>query len=496
MGTTATRPSSDSIDSGLVLEPSRLNQLVVKAEYAVRGKLYEAAVKRAATGAEVIYTNVGNPQALGQKPITFFRQVLSLVSWPGQLEDPRTADIFPPDAVARAKKYLSVIPGGTGAYQDSRGNAYIRQEVADFLGRRDGYPGKADEIFLTDGASMGITLTMRLTIRDSRDAILLPIPQYPLYSATVTVLGGSQTGYYLDEANGWALNVEELERAVKEGRQAGKIIRGVVVINPGNPTGQCLTRENIEAIVRFCKREHICIFADEVYQENVFNPTRPFVSFRKVILDMGIEAAGVECFSFHSASKGSNGECGRRAAYFECLGIHPVAKDNIYKMMSMNLSTNVDGQLFCGLMVNPPRPGDASYELYNRERESIIASMARRADRISRAFNSLEGVSSNRVDGAMYAFPRIALPTGVVKAATKAGVAPDVFYCLNLLEETGICCIPGSGFGQADGTMHFRTTILPPEEKFDDIIHRFTTFHSRFIRSFDDSGRPLRAAKL
>lgn len=89
------------------------------------------------------------------------------------------------------------------------------------------------------------------------------------------------------------------------------------------------------------------------------------------------------------------------------------------------------------------------------------------------------------LQGALYAFPRIELPEGALKAAEKEGTAPDLFYCLELLHATGICAVPGSGFGQQEGTFHFRTTILPPEEDMPRVIDLFTEFHKSFLQKYD-----------
>jgi glutamate--glyoxylate aminotransferase len=88
-------------------------------------------------------------------------------------------------------------------------------------------------------------------------------------------------------------------------------------------------------------------------------------------------------------------------------------------------------------------------------------------------FNSLQGVSCNATEGAMYAFPRLSLPPRALEAARKAGRAPDAFYCLRLLEATGIVAVPGSGFGQAEGSFHLRTTILPREERMAEFVQKF-----------------------
>ncbi len=167
----------------------------------------------------------------------------------------------------------------------------------------------------------------------------------------------------------------------------------------------------------------------------------------------------------------------------------------IYKMASINLSPNLTGQVALGIMVNPPKPGDPSYESFYQEKRDLISSLQRRARRITDAFNSLEGVVCQETEGAMYCFPRISIPPAAIDAARSMGKAPDLLYCLELLEQTGICCVPGSGFNQIPGTAHFRTTILPPEDNFDEIIARFRTFHEGFMRKYGRSG-PAQRSKL
>ena len=116
------------------------------------------------------------------------------------------------------------------------------------------------------------------------------------------------------------------------------------------------------------------------------------------------------------------------------------------------------------LVVNPPKPGEPSYDSWQAEKNMTLSSLARRAKLVAETLNSIPGFSCNTVQGAMYAFPQIILPEKAIQAAEEAGQAADVFYAFNLLEETGICVIPGTGFGQMPRTFHFRTTILPQVE--------------------------------
>ena len=118
------------------------------------------------------------------------------------------------------------------------------------------------------------------------------------------------------------------------------------------------------------------------------------------------------------------------------------------------------------------------------QKAGIIASLRRRAHIMTDGFNSLEGVTCNFTEGAMYSFPQLHLPAKAIAAAKAAGKAPDVFYCLKLVEATGISTVPGSGFGQKEGTFHLRTTILPSEEKMKDVVQRLQTFHKKFMDEY------------
>lgn len=112
--------------------------------------------------------------------------------------------------------------------------------------------------------------------------VMIPIPQYPLYSASLAEYNMAQIGYYLDEANNWALDISELKRSINEARSNGVVPRALVVINPGNPTGSVLSEDNIKGIIKFAHDENLFLFADEVYQDNVYAEGCKFFSFKKV----------------------------------------------------------------------------------------------------------------------------------------------------------------------------------------------------------------------
>uniref|UniRef100_A0A7N0TE78 Aminotransferase class I/classII large domain-containing protein n=1 Tax=Kalanchoe fedtschenkoi TaxID=63787 RepID=A0A7N0TE78_KALFE len=471
------------------LDYDSINENVKKAQYAVRGELYLRASELQKEGKKIIFTNVGNPHALGQKPLTFPRQVVALCQAPFLLDDPNVGLVFPADAIARAKHYLSLTSGGLGAYSDSRGLPGIRKEVAEFIERRDGYPSDPELIFLTDGASKGVMQILSTIIRGPGDGILVPVPQYPLYSAAISLYGGSLVPYYLEETENWALDINNLRQSVAKARSNGISVRAMVIINPGNPTGQCLSIDNLKEILRFCYRESIVLLGDEVYQQNIYQDERPFISSRKVLLDMGPPISKeVQLVSYHTVSKGYWGECGQRGGYFEMTNIPPETVDEIYKVASISLSPNVPGQIFMGLMVNPPKPGDISYLKFELESKGILESLRRRARMMTDGFNSCKNVICNFTEGAMYSFPQIKLPPKAIEAAKRAGKVPDVFYCLKLLEATGISTVPGSGFGQKEGVFHLRTTILPAEEDMPGIMESFKKFNDAFMTQYEDRG--------
>ncbi|KAK6632769.1 hypothetical protein RUM43_013540 [Polyplax serrata] len=468
-----------------------MNENIIRLEYAVRGpivirageieKELEQGVNKPFT--EVLKANIGDCHAMGQEPITFFRQVLALVSLPSLLDDPS----FPEDAKQRARGVLKGCKGGSvGSYTDSIGIEIIRKHVAEFIERRDGIPSDYANIVLSAGASDGIKNVLKImnqSVNQKRPGVMVPIPQYPLYSATLAEFNMHQIGYYLDEAKGWGLDVNELQRAVDDAKNVSAP-RAIVVINPGNPTGQVLSRENIEEIIRFAHREGLFILADEVYQDNIYAAGSKFYSFKKVLTEMGPPYSEMELASFMSCSKGYMGECGLRGAYFEIINMCPQVKAQLLKAISAMLCPTTLGQTVVECIVNPPREGEPSYPVYKKEREAVLAELKKRAKMVADTFNSIPGMSCNEVQGAMYAFPQMKLPPKAIEAAKKEGKAPDTFYALQLLESTGICIVPGSGFGQKPGTFHFRTTILPQTEKLKVMLETFRSFHVKFVKEY------------
>jgi len=468
----------------------KLPKHVVECEYAVRGAVLlkaEELQRKLADPAErlpfsrIVPCNIGNPQAVGQRPLKFHREVLSCLADP---ELVTKDNLFADDVRERAGRYLSGIHDGkAGAYSHSKGHLVFRKEVAEWLTARDSMETDPEDIFLTDGASAAVKMVMQLAVGGPQDGVLLPIPQYPLYSATMTLLGGQSVGYFLNEEAGWGIDIEELERSVSEFRKSGGNPRAIVVINPGNPTGQILSRDVMEGVLKFAERERLMVMADEVYQDNVHVDHKNFVSFRSLAKELG---STVEVFSFHSVSKGVTGECGLRGGMLHCYNVHPLVIEQMYKLASISLCSNVLGQALMASIVHAPPEGAPSRAVFDQERSEIRAALKRKAKRVTERLNAIEGISCQPIEGAMYAFPKVNIEGATLKKAIAASKPADLIYCMEMVERTGIVTVPGSGFGQRPGTFHFRMTILPDEATLETVLDDIERFHGEHAKGWSN----------
>jgi aspartate/methionine/tyrosine aminotransferase len=475
-----------------MLNQSALNPNLLRSEYAVRGPIVQRAQQLEEQGKRIIYCNIGNPQALKQPPLTYIRQVLSLLEYPSLLEHPGTKGLYPRDVLNRVTSLLQKYPLGTGAYSQSPGIPFVRQAVADFISRRDGIPATRENIIMTDGASKGAQAVLMSLLKNPSDGFMIPIPQYPLYSATISLYGGTQIGYFLDEENSWQLNEAILTESIDGAKRRGIHPVGIAVINPGNPTGAVLSEANIRMVIAFARRHELAIIADEVYQENVYAVKSGFHSFARVMHEMG--EPEVTLFSLHSVSKGFFGECGHRGGYMEIRNVPDDVRAEFIKLQSISLCANLPGQFVSYLMVQPPQPGDESYDQYLAEKNAILHELKIKAEILGAGINAIEGMSLDNPQGAMYAFVRFELPPargvdpGAMSHVERLAFESqrDTDYCMALLEETGICVVPGSGFGQRPGTLHFRTTFLPPRDEIESFVTKLKSFHEQYVKELEE----------
>lgn len=393
------------------LNIDNINPHVKEAKYAVRGELaikseeYRAQLKKSdpPTPPEsplpfgtVISANIGNPQQLDQKPITFFRQVLAILEYPPLLENEQALKdgfSYKQDAIDRARWLLKEV-NSVGAYSASAGVPAIKQSIAKFIERRDGFPTDPANVYLSAGASSGVNTLMHVICAKPETGILVPIPQYPLYTATLSLLNARCVPYLLDEAKAWGTDLSVIKESYENALKEGTDVRAIVVINPGNPTGASLSAEDVKAVLEFAAEKNLVVLADEVYQTNVF--IGKFTSFKKVLCEMQRDNPDkyqtVELASLNSISKGMVGECGHRGGYFELIGFDKEVQAQIFKFISIMLCPPVIGQCLVELMVHPPVEGDPSFELYENEYNAIKDGLKTRATALYEAFEKMEGV--------------------------------------------------------------------------------------------------------
>ena len=466
----------------------QVNQNILEMEYAVRGPIPQRAAKLKAAGQDIIFCNIGNPQALGQPPLSYYRQVISLLEEPSKIarereikslfeENPFTnlhdEDFIADEILDLSQEILRKTGRGLGAYTESKGFNFVREAIADFINKRDkldlGLRADPNNIFLTNGASDGAKRILDLLIAKKTDGVMIPIPQYPLYSATIKMFGGTQINYYPDEENDWALNLEILETGYAQAVSEGVDVKAIVVINPGNPTGAILDETSVHEVVNFAKKHGIAIIADEVYQENLYG--REFLSFAKALG----KVETVPLFSLHSISKGFYGECGHRGGYLEVRNAPMIAGtelnfiDLLLKQASVSLCSNSVGQIMTYLMVSPPEEDGGVKQKFIAEKEKVLNNLYEKAIIVRATLEKMDGVEVFGKTGAMYLFPRLnKLPAGT----------DDFDYCMALLEETGLCVVNGSGFGLKN---HLRIAFLPSKEQLEEVLPRWIEFHNRYV---------------
>ena len=154
----------------------------------------------------------------------------------------------------------------------------------------------------------------------------------------------------------------------------------------------------------------------------------------------------------------------------------------MYKVVSVNLCSPVSGQIGVDCLVRPPKPGQESYELWKKETDALHAALASRTRTMAERLNRLPGVSCVNSPGALYLFPQIKLSKKAQEAAEAAGKVPDVFYALAVLDATGICVVPGSGFGQKEGEWHYRLTCLCPG--VEEYVGKLENFHLVWVEKY------------
>ncbi|XP_076149694.1 alanine aminotransferase 2 [Alosa pseudoharengus] len=433
----------------------------------------------------VIDCSWSDPHRGGLNPLTFVRQVVAACLYPSLL----TSEVLPVDVQLRAKGLLGECGGGSvGSYTSTAGIPKIVQSVSELISQRDGaVPSSPENIFITSGSQRSLMMVLKIFVKNEgsiQTGVLSPVPSYPYFNMALSMQGGVMVPYHLCEEQGWELKVDELSRALHAARGHCNPM-ALYVINPGNPTGQVQSRKSIEDVIRFAAEEKLFLLADEIYQDSVHDPKCEFVSYKKVLFEMGPPySSSVELASFNSISKGYFGECGLRGGYVEFVNLDPTVMGHVYTLFSTDTCAAVLGQIILDIMAHPPQPGDPSYPTFSEEVRAIKDTLASNVQRVQTVLGSLPGISCQPIKGGIFAFPQLHIPPCAIQQAKEAGMEPDVFYASRLLEETGLCVGAGSEHGQSEGTHHIRLCIATPTENMEEVLNRLSTFHLSLLSHF------------
>jgi len=337
------------------------------------------------------------------------------------------------------------LPNSAG-YSDSKGIFGARKAVMHETQKQCIKGVTLEDIYLGNGASELIVMATN-GLLDNGDELLLPAPDYPLWTAATSLSGGMPVHYMCEEANGWMPDIEDIRRRITPRT------KGIVVINPNNPTGALYADDLLQSIVNLAREYGLVIFADEVYDKVLYDGVKhtPIASLSTDVLTL----------TFNSLSK-SYRSCGYRAGWLVVSGDKKPAKDYIegLNMLSnMRLCANVPGQW----AIQTALGGHQSInELVGKG-----GRLRKQRDLAYELITAIPGVSCVKPQAALYMFPKL--------DPQVYPVADDQQFFLELLQETRVMLVQGTGFNWPK-TDHFRIVFLPHEDDLREAIGRVANF--------------------
>ena len=337
------------------------------------------------------------------------------------------------------------LPTSAG-YSDSKGIFGARKAVMHET-QKQGIKGVTlDDIYLGNGASELIVMATNGLLNNG-DELLLPAPDYPLWTAAVSLSGGTPVHYVCDEANGWMPNIEDIRSKITAST------KGIVVINPNNPTGALYSDELLLQIVELARKHDLVIFADEVYDKVLYDGVKhtPIASLSDDVLTL----------TFNSLSK-SYRSCGYRAGWLVVSGDKKPAADYIegLNMLSnMRLCANVPGQWAIQTALG-------GYQSIN-DLVGEGGRLRKQRDLAYELITAIPGVTCVKPQAALYMFPRLDPKVYPIQ--------DDQQFFLELLQETKVMLVQGTGFNWQT-TDHFRIVFLPHEDDLREAIARIAKF--------------------
>ncbi|WP_277452971.1 pyridoxal phosphate-dependent aminotransferase [Janibacter sp. DB-40] len=385
--------------------------------YDVRGPILVEAQRLEAEGHKILKLNIGNTAPFGFEA--------------------------PEAIVADMTRHLR----GSQGYVDSKGIYSARTAVAQYYQSHGLKETKVEDVFIGNGVSELISMVLQAFVDDGNE-ILIPAPDYPLWTGAVSLAGGTPVHYRCDEDNGWNPDLADIESKITENTHA------IVIINPNNPTGAVYSPETVRGLVDIARRHDLVVMADEIYEKIVFDDA---------VHHHAAEYAGddVLCLTFSGLSKAYR-VCGYRAGWVMISGPKHLAEDyleGLTLLANMRMCSNVPAQ-------HTIQTALGGYQSI----DELIVPGGRYHDQIklaSRLLNEIPGVSCVEPRGALYCFPRLDPEVYPIE--------DDQAFVIELLRAKKILVTHGTGFNWTEPD-HFRLVTLPDEDVLTEAIGRIADF--------------------
>ncbi|MDL4775185.1 pyridoxal phosphate-dependent aminotransferase [Actinomadura xylanilytica] len=384
--------------------------------YDIRGPVLKRAKQLEAEGQRILKLHIGNPAPFGFEA--------------------------PPELL---QDMIRNLPEAHG-YSDSKGILPARRAIVQRY-EGQGVTGlDVEDVYLGNGVSELIVMTLQALLNDG-DQVLIPAPDYPLWTASASLCGGTPVHYLCDEQAGWAPDLDDIEAKITDRTRA------IVIINPNNPTGAVYPRPVLERIVEVARRRNLIIFADEIYDrilyDDAVHTSIASLAPDLLCLTFGGLSKNYRVAGFRSGWVALSGPKGHAASYIEGLDI----------LANMRLCPNVPGQ----------HAIQAALGGYQSIDDLVLPTgrLGEQRDSAWKLLNDLPGVSCARPEGALYVFPRL--------DPEMHPIDDDVRFAFELLEQQKILVVQGSGFNWP-ATDHFRVVTLQYAEDLEEAIGRIGEF--------------------
>jgi alanine-synthesizing transaminase len=398
------------------LKSDKLNNVC----YDIRGPVLELASRMEEEGQKIIKLNIGNVGVFGFDP-------------PEEIQQDMIRNLV-----------------NSAAYSDSKGIFTARKAIMHYSQEKNIKGVTIDDIYTGNGVSELIVLAMNALLNNG-DEVLVPAPDYPLWTAAVSLSGGTPIHYLCDEENNWAPNIEDMRAKITANT------KGIVVINPNNPTGAIYSDQSLKAIVSLAEEFGLIIFADEIYDKTLYEG--------KTHTSIASLSEDVLMITFNGLSKNYR-SCGYRAGWMIVSGNKESAKDYIEglnMLSSMRLCSNVPGQW----AIQTALGGYQSID----ELVAEGGRLRRQRDLAFDLITKIPGVTCVKPDAALYLFPKL--------DPQMYPIENDQEFIAEFLKEEKVLLVQGSGFNWPHPD-HFRLVFLPNEDVLREAIARLAKFLARY----------------